>query len=104
MAGKTAVVIGEQLREYDLGPNHPLRPERLKIALALAQSYDLISSVNILNPRMAKFEELILFHTKEYVNKVKEYSRLGYGLLDAGDTPAFSGCFEITSWIVGASL
>jgi acetoin utilization protein AcuC len=104
VAGKTAVVIGEQLREYDLGANHPLRPERLKIALALAKNYDLISSVNILNPRLAKFEELLLFHTTDYVNKVKEYSHLGYGLLDAGDTPAFSGCFEITSWIVGASL
>lgn len=104
VAGKTAVVIGEQLREYDLGAKHPLRPERLKIALALAKNYELISSVDILTPRLAKFEELLLFHTAEYVNKVKEYSRLGYGLLDAGDTPAFSGCFEITSWVVGASL
>jgi len=104
VAGKTAVVIGEQLREYDLGANHPLRPERLKIALALAKNYELISSVDILTPRLAKFEDLTLFHTAEYVNKVKEYSRLGYGLLDAGDTPAFSGCFEIASWIVGASL
>ena len=104
VTSKTAVVIGEELRQYDLGANHPLRPERLKIALALAKNYELISSVDILTPRLAKFEELLLFHTAEYVNKVKEYSRLGYGLLDAGDTPAFSGCFEITSWIVGASL
>jgi acetoin utilization protein AcuC len=104
VTSKTAVVIGEELRQYDLGGNHPLRPERLKIALALAKNYELISSVDILTPRLAKFEELLLFHTVEYVNKVKEYSRLGYGLLDAGDTPAFSGCFEITSWIVGASL
>jgi len=104
MAGKTAVVIGEELSKYDLGANHPLRPERLKTALALAKNYELISSVDILTPRLAKFEDLLLFHTAEYVNKVKEYSRLGYGLLDAGDTPAFSGCFEITSWVVGASL
>lgn len=104
MASETAVVIGEELCEYDLGSNHPLRPERLKIAFALAKNYELISSVDILTPRLAKFEELLLFHTREYVNKVKEYSRLGYGLLDAGDTPAFSRCFEITSWIVGASL
>jgi acetoin utilization protein AcuC len=104
VAGKTALVIGEQLHNYDLGPNHPLRPERIKIALALAKNYNLISSSYILTPRLAKSEELLLFHTEEYVNKVEDYSRAGYGILDAGDTPAFSGCFEITSWIVGASL
>ena len=104
MTGKTAIVNGEQLHNYNLGDDHPLRPERLKITLALAKNYELMSSVNILTPRLAKIEELLLFHTEEYVNKVKEYSRRGYGLLDDGDTPAFSGCFEITSWIVGASL
>ncbi|WP_455370089.1 acetoin utilization protein AcuC, partial [[Eubacterium] cellulosolvens] len=54
--------------------------------------------------RLAKSEEILLFHKEEYVKKVKDYSRLGYGLLDDGDTPAFKGCFEVTSWIVGASL
>ncbi len=104
MSGRTAIVMGEQLLAYDLGPTHPLRPERLKVALALMNSYGIGSSVDLLQPRTASPEELLLFHSEDYLSKVQEYSRRGYGFLDLGDTPAFKGCFEATSWVVGASL
>ncbi len=48
--------------------------------------------------------EILLFHQKEYVRLVQKYSERGSGLLDGGDTPAFKGCFEATSLVVGASL
>ena len=35
---------------------------------------------------------------------VEQYSKKGSGRLDAGDTPAFKGCYEATSLVVGASL
>jgi len=53
---------------------------------------------------MASEEEILLFHEREYVRLVQKYSERGSGLLDAGDTPAFKGCFEATSLVVGASL
>jgi len=104
MIGRAAIMTSDNLEAYDLGPNHPLRPERLKIAFALMKSYGLMPSVSLLPSRIAEPAELFLFHTKEYVEKVKEYSKRGYGLLDMGDTPAFKGCYEATSWVVGSSL
>ena len=62
------------------------------------------SSVKTISPRMATREEILLFHEPEYVQLVQEYSERGSGLLDSGDTPAFKGCFEATSLIVGGSL
>ncbi|MGQ9544018.1 MAG: acetoin utilization protein AcuC [Candidatus Bathyarchaeia archaeon] len=98
------MVAGDQLLTYDLGPTHPLRPERLKVTWALLESYGLKSRFETLQPRIATLDELLLFHSKDYVERVREYSRLGYGLLDYGDTPAFKGCYEATSWIVGSSI
>lgn len=104
VSGRTVIVTSDALEKYDLGPTHPLRPERLKIAFALMKSYSLMSAVDLLASRMAEPAELLLFHTKGYLEKVMEYSKRGYGLLDMGDTPAFKGCFEATSWVVGSSL
>jgi acetoin utilization protein AcuC len=61
-------------------------------------------TVKITTPRIASEEEILLFHEKEYVRLVQKYSEGGSGLLDEGDTPAFKGCFEATSLVVGASL
>lgn len=104
MSGQTALVNGDELQTYDFGPTHPLKPERIRVALALMKSYDLLSSVPTLRPRLATDKELLLFHSETYLKKVREYSRRGYGLLDAGDTPAFRGCYEAASWVAGASL
>ena len=53
---------------------------------------------------MATEEEILLFHDQDYVRLVKRSSEKGVGLLDMGDTPAFKGCYEATSLVVGASL
>jgi acetoin utilization protein AcuC len=91
---------------YNLGPYHPLRPIRVRL------TYDLIRSKRILDDsltalvkaRTATRSEILLFHDDDYVGLVERYSKKGSGLLDAGDTPAFKGCFEATSLVVGASL
>jgi len=55
-------------------------------------------------PRKATASEAALFHTQEYLSYIREASESGEGLLDAGDTPAFKGCFEASLAIVGATL
>ena len=55
-------------------------------------------------PRMATRDELLLFHTPEYIDRVMEQSRTGHGFLDNGDTPAFKGVYEAVSNVVGATL
>lgn len=55
-------------------------------------------------PRAATLEELMLVHSREYIEFVKRMSEKGEGYLDYGDTPAYKGCFELTSLRVGGSL
>ena len=106
MGGRTTLLYSEKFLDYNLGPFHPLRPVRVKLTYDLIQSKGLLGedSVKITAPRVASEEEILLFHEKKYVRLVQKYSERGSGLLDAGDTPAFKGCFEATSLVVGASL
>ena len=106
MGDGTTLVYSEKFLDYNLGPLHPLRPVRVKLTHDLIQSKGVLNgdTVKITTPRMASEEEILLFHEREYVRLVQKYSERGSGLLDAGDTPAFKGCFEATSLVVGASL
>ncbi|MDG6996535.1 MAG: acetoin utilization protein AcuC [Nitrososphaerota archaeon] len=49
-------------------------------------------------------EDLLLFHTQEYVNMVKQSSEIGEGFLDYGDTPSFKGVYEASLFPVGNTL
>ncbi len=106
MSGKTALLYSDRFLEYNLGPYHPLRPVRVKLTYDLLKSKGLLESdrVEVVEPRQASRDEILLFHEDAYVRLVEKYSEKGSGLLDMGDTPAFKGCYEATSLVVGASL
>ncbi len=106
MTGRTGLVWDDGFVNYDLGPFHPLRPIRVKLTFDLIRSKGLLDddTVEVVEARSATRDEIQLFHENSYVSLVEEYSRKGSGLLDAGDTPAFKGCYEATSLVVGASL
>jgi acetoin utilization protein AcuC len=61
-------------------------------------------NVKVAKPRYANDEELRLFHNVDYLQFVKRASELGNVFLDAGDTPAFRGCYESSALATGASL
>ena len=52
----------------------------------------------------ALVDELALFHTAEYIDKVSRMSAVGKGWLDEGDTPAVKGIYDSASAVVGAVL
>jgi acetoin utilization protein AcuC len=64
----------------------------------------LAAGVRLLEPVQATSDELLTFHTPEYLQKVQELSVTGSGALDAGDTPAYRGVYEAAACVVGASL
>ena len=53
-------------------------------------------------PVAASLDRLQLFHTADYIEKVRDYSVSGHGYLDAGDTPSFVGMFEAASHVAGS--
>ncbi|MEM0200434.1 MAG: histone deacetylase family protein [Saccharolobus sp.] len=58
-----------------------------------------------IKPIYAKEEDLLLVHTREYVNKLKEASKIPYlGFLDDGDTIHYPGIFEDLLLVLGSSF
>jgi len=106
LGGTVAFVYDDALLAYDFGPAHPLRPVRLKLMFELAKSLGLVTSPNVsqVKPIPAGAEQILLFHSRRYVDLVERSSIAGGGLLDQGDTPAFKGCFESSKLYVGGSI
>ncbi|WP_455286146.1 acetoin utilization protein AcuC [[Eubacterium] cellulosolvens] len=106
MRPRLAYVYSDEFLKYDFGRGHPLKPIRLKLAYELSRAKRLFKdqTITVLPPRVASEEEVRLFHSEDYVNLVKKLSKVGHGLLDLGDTPAFKGVYEVSAMTVGASL
>lgn len=104
MTANVAVIVSERLGTYGFGEGHPFGPDRLAAFLRELEARGLPERVMTLEPRLATEEELLAFHTPEYLQRVKDASASGHGFLDAGDTPAFQGVYEAASCVVGAVL
>ena len=100
------------LWEHGHGPNHPLKPERLKRTVELLDGYGAFNAPNVrvVTPSPATEEALALFHTREYIDVVRALStgdarlpswRYRFG---AGDNPVFEGMFDSESLKVGSAL
>jgi len=66
---ETAFICTEELWSQGFGEAHPLRPERLKRTYELLMAYRAFDAPNshLVPPCPASREELLLFHTPEYV-------------------------------------
>jgi acetoin utilization protein AcuC len=104
MSDNVVVIAGERLARYGFGDGHPFGQDRLAAFLREFGARALDRKVRVLEPRDAREEELLAFHTASYLEFVRERSTSGQGYLDAGDTPAFRGVYEAASRVVGATL
>ena len=93
--------IGDALGRYGFGDDHPFGADRMNAFMDEMHRRQLDFQVRYHDPVAASTEDLLLFHTSEYVSKVQHLSELGEGELDYGDTPAYQGVFEDASHVVG---
>lgn len=98
------VIADEAVGRYGFPNGHPFGPDRLAAFLAEFQARGLAARCIRRCSRAASEQELLRFHTREYVARVRALSLEGAGMLDAGDTPAFRGCYEAAAQVVGATL
>jgi acetoin utilization protein AcuC len=113
MSDRVAVTWDDSLAAYDFGPQHPLKPIRVKLTVELCKAYGLLdrANVDVLKPRFASREELELVHTPRYIEAVEmisitatePFKFYGWGI-GIGDNPAFRGMHEASAHVVGASL
>jgi acetoin utilization protein AcuC len=95
-----AVYAGEELGRYGF-EDHPFGEGRIHAFWDEMHIRHLDYQVRVLHPAMATEEQIKLFHTPDYVEKVRIFSEAGDGLLDYGDTPAYKGIFEDAAVVVG---
>jgi acetoin utilization protein AcuC len=102
----TAILFGDQLSKYGFGRLHPWNNERIYDFWSKFQQMDLDKSPSSLiqEPELALEKSILSFHDKDYVNLVKMAGKTGNGYLDKGDTPAFRGIFDASSYVVGSTL
>lgn len=90
---------------YTFGPQHPLKPERLRRAVEMIEERSLVT---IYDPGPGEVQDVLRVHDAEYVDAVQKLSqgeksvrdRYGFG---SGDNPAFAGMFEAAMAYVAGS-
>ncbi|MBT8107760.1 MAG: acetoin utilization protein AcuC [Gammaproteobacteria bacterium] len=104
MSETVLVYKGREIAAYGFGDPHPFGTDRHDVFHAELEAAGLNGSVEFGHARPARVDELALFHTAEYIDKVSRMSAEGRGYLDYGDTPAMKGIYESASNVVGAVL
>jgi acetoin utilization protein AcuC len=98
------VIADEALGRYGFPDGHPFGIDRQAAFLREFRERGLHKRCLSADSREATPDELLSFHTQRYVDFVRLKSVDGQGSLDGGDTPAFRGCYEAASRVVGATL
>lgn len=98
-----SIYAGEALARYGFGEGHPFGPDRYHAFMRAFLEQKLDTRVDLRQPVSGTREDLLLFHTPEYINRVEMLSQNGRGMLDP-DTPAFPGLYEAALTVVGSVL
>ena len=105
---RLGVSFGQESFLYSFPTGNPMNASRLtRFAEFLEENGSAESGermFQLVSPVAGKERDLLLFHTQAYVDRVKEASVVGTGLLDMGDTPAFEGVYEASLFPVGNTL
>jgi acetoin utilization protein AcuC len=109
---RTALIHSDAYAEFDYGPEHPLRMERLGLTWRLMQAYGLTSlpGATVHAPRPADEAEIAEYHTQDYIDVLKaaDSGRTPQGAavygLGRGDNPVFPGVWRVAQLVAGGSL
>lgn len=108
----SAVTYDGGYLDYNFGPSHPLRPERISAGLSLMESCGILGPADFLHHSAAPRDELLLVHEERYVRALEAasdgwlpFSKLSpYGISFRGDNPPFAGMHEAASAVAGGSI
>lgn len=104
MQSTAILVCGEQIASYGFPGGHPFGPDRHDVFMREIERSECWARLARRAARPATRQELELFHTPDYLQRVEAASRSAEGFLDAGDTPAFAGVYEAAANVVGGTL
>ncbi|HEY4551586.1 MAG TPA: acetoin utilization protein AcuC [Bacillaceae bacterium] len=111
MKREAAFIYSEDLLKYRFSDHHPFNQFRLKLTVDLLNELGAITPGDIVNPRVATDEELLLNHEAAFVEAIKQAGRGELSLdraesfgIGTEDTPIFAGMHEASAQLVGGTL
>ena len=109
---RTAFIYSPRYLEFDYGPGHPLRNQRLELTHDLISACDLFAlpSARCLEPEPATDDALLVFLKPDYLTALKAAdaghapaAAFRYGL-GTGDNPVLPGIYRWSALVAGGSL
>lgn len=102
MITSTAIIYDSIFLKHDY-PGHPENAKRLKSIYDELESKNLFNEIDLLDLRDASEKELLLCHSKDYIDKLKKFCENGGGFLDP-DTYANDFSYQAAIRAVGGLL
>jgi len=102
-----------QVSRYHYGALHPMKPFRLMLTDHLVISYKLFEQMDLYTPRAATKEEMLEFHSEDYIDFLQRITPQQVSKLDeetlnqfniGDDCPVFDGMYDYSGYYTGASL
>lgn len=112
MQSQTALIYSSDFGSFGYGGEHPLEGRRFHLAHELMAAFGLTSlpGCTVVDSAPAKEEDLLTFHSRGYLEKLKEFSASNepradfrYGLGDL-ENPVFRGLYDWARLSVGGTL
>lgn len=101
---KVWVIKDQAVAAYGFDNGHPFSRDRHDLFHEELAASPVAADVEFVAARMATREELLSYHTADYLDYVRETCDGGGAMLDEQDTPAWKGLYEAASAYVGGTL
>ena len=101
-----------EIGNYHYGPQHPMKPHRVRMTHNLVVNYNLSRKMDIFRPKLVSAAQLTRFHTDDYVQFLKqitpdnamEFTRQLQRFNVGEDCPVFDGLFEYCQIYTSGSI
>ena len=102
----------DEIANYNYSRGHPMKPLRVSMTHTLVVNYNLHKQMDIMKPKHASYENLLNFHSNDYVNflssvcgdNMEDMSKDLNNFNVKGDCPVFSGLFDYCKSVAGGSI
>lgn len=112
---RVAYYFHQDIGNFAIGSNHPMKPMRIPMVHNLVLAYDLHRKLDMFSPRQAEARELTAYHGREYIEFLRQVTPFNQHQLqfrpqidkflgDTGDCPVFDGMLRFCQLYSGGSI
>lgn len=101
---KVGFVYSDEFLTHVTPPGHPERADRLRALTKHLKEAEVWDTLVHMSPVPATEDQILMVHSREYLDYVRNTCKDGGGLLDEGDTHAVSSSYQAALLAVGAAL